>query len=254
MNGITQTKQHDADVVTHFRYNTLLVQKFNYPKLSRNSVEGRRLYKTPDGRSLPSVTTILDATKSEEKKAALNNWRKSVGEVKAKQITEEAASHGTSMHKKLELYLKGMLEPPGSNPIQQVTHRMAELVISKGLVNVNEVWGLEESLYFPELYAGSTDCVGLWKNNEAIIDFKQSNKVKKESYIDDYMIQMVAYSLAHNEMFNTKIKTGVIMMCVRSDPPEYLEFELSGEKFRKFEKQWWDRLEKYYSQTTLQNR
>ena len=224
----------------------LLVQKFEYPNLSRKSVEGRRLYSTPTGHRVPSVTTILEATKSEEKKAALQNWRKNVGVVKAKQITEEAANHGTSMHKKLEQYLKGELKPPGTNPIQQVTHKMAELVIAKGLVNVSEAWGLEAALYYEGLYAGTTDCCGIWKGNESIIDFKQSNKIKKEAWIEDYYVQLAAYALAHNRMFDTKIKTGVVMMCVRSEPPQYLEFDLTGAKFAKYETMWWDKVEQYY--------
>jgi ATP-dependent exoDNAse (exonuclease V) beta subunit len=226
----------------------LLIQKFDYPNLSRKSVEGRRLYATPTGHRVPSVTTILEATKSEEKKAALNNWRKNVGAIKAKQITEEAANHGTSMHKKLEQYMKGELLPPGTNPIQQVTHKMAELVISKGLVNVSEAWGLEAALYYEGLYAGTTDCCGIWKGHEAIIDFKQSNKVKKEAWIEDYYVQLAAYALAHNRMFDTKIKTGVVMMCVRSEPPQYLEFDLTGTKFAKYEDMWWNKVEQYYKE------
>jgi hypothetical protein len=226
----------------------LLTHKFDYPKLSRNSVEGRRLYSTPTGHRVPSVTTILDATKSEEKKQALANWRNKVGHANAQQIVTEAANHGTSMHKKLEQYLNGELKPPGSNPIQQITHAMAELVINKGLVNVNEAWGLEAALYYEGLYAGTTDCCGIWKGNEAIIDFKQSNKVKKREWIEDYFVQLAAYALAHNRMFGTNIKTGVVMMCVRSDPPQYLEFDLKGSEFAKYENQWWDKVEQYYSQ------
>jgi genome maintenance exonuclease 1 len=227
----------------------MLIQKFEYPSLSRNTTEGRRLYCLPGGAKVPSVTTILDKTMPEEKREVLRQWRKNVGEQKAKAITEEAANHGTSMHKKLEQYIKGELKPPGTHPMQQVTHRMAEEVINKGLVNVNEVWGNEVALYYEGLYAGSTDAVGVWKGNPAILDFKQSNKPKKTEWIEDYRIQLVAYGLAHNRMFGTSIRHGINMICVRSDPPKYQEFVVTPEMWDKYEEIWWDRVKQYYQQT-----
>lgn len=228
----------------------MLVQRYDYPCLSRNSIAGRRLYCLPGGGRVPSVTTILDKTQPAEKQAALANWRKNVGVERAKQITEEAASHGTSMHKKLEQYIKGELKPPGSNHIQQITHRMAEEVINNGLVNVQEVWGNEVSLFYEGLYAGTTDAVGVWKGEPAILDFKQSNKIKKREWIEDYFIQLAAYSLAHNRMFGTDIKQGVVMMCVRMEPPKYLEFSLSKSDFTTYENKWWDRVEQYYRENS----
>ena len=155
--------------------------KFNYHELSRTTEEGKRLYSTPDGSRVPSVTTILDKTKPEEKKAALNEWRKRVGVENAQKITTEAANRGTRMHTYLEDYIKqGQLKDRGSNPFGWASHAMAQTVIEDGLVNVDEFWGVEIPLYFPKLYAGTTDCVGIHKKDESILDFKQTNKPKQE--------------------------------------------------------------------------
>ena len=91
--------------------------KFKYEQIKRiDTPEGRR-YATPDGQKLPSVTTILDATKSEESKRALQEWRNRVGHKVAQEITTEAAGRGTRMHKWLEDYVKtGQIGKPGSNP------------------------------------------------------------------------------------------------------------------------------------------
>ena len=235
---------------------TLLTERYDYTPLNRESVEGKRLYATPDGQKLPSVTTILDKTKPYEKVQALLNWKKAVGEVKAQEIVTEAASRGTRMHKYIEDYITtGVLNDPGTNPYSIQSHKMAKHIIEHGLKNVNEVWGVEVGLYYPGLYAGSTDCVGLHSNDPAIMDHKQTNKPKKEEWIEDYYLQMVAYALAHNEVHGTNIQKGVVFMCVK--PPEigktltwgepaYQEFILTPDKFSYWEKRWWDRVEEYY--------
>jgi ATP-dependent exoDNAse (exonuclease V) beta subunit len=232
--------------------------KFNYQPLNRVSEDGKRLYATPDGKKLPSVTTILDKTKPEEKKAALNEWRKRVGVENAQKITTEAANRGTRMHTYLEHYVKtGELKERGSNPFGWASHAMAQTVIEDGLKNVNEIWGVEVPLYFPSLYAGTTDGCGLHLNEESIIDYKQTNKPKRQEWIEDYYLQLVAYALAHNEVYGTNIRKGVVLMCVKpptdamGNPlarPEYQEFILKPEDFDYWADQWWRRLELYYLQ------
>lgn len=232
--------------------------KYEYKPLSRETVNGRRLYATPTGEKLPSVTTILDKTKSEEKKQALANWRKRVGVQKAQQITTEAANRGTRMHTYLEHYvLTGELKEKGSNPFSWPSHDMAQKVITEGLVNANEYWGTEVPLYFPGVYAGTTDCVGLHKGDPAIMDFKQSNKPKKREWIDEYFMQLAAYSEAHNEVYGTNIRKGVVLMCVKPnldenhqiiDDPQYQEFIIEGDEFEFWRKEWWKRVEEYYTQ------
>ena len=230
--------------------------KFNYHSLTREQVNGQRLYATPDGSRVPSVTTILDKTKPAEAREALQRWRKSVGEERAQQITTEAANRGTRMHTYLENYVKtGAIAEPGSNPYTLASHAMAKTVIEDGLQHVDEFWGVEVPLYFPGIYAGTTDCCGIHQSEESILDFKQSNKPKKREYIGDYFLQLCAYAEAHNEVYGTSIKKGVILMAVKPPVdemerplarPEYQEFIIEGTDFDYWRDQWWRRVEQYY--------
>jgi genome maintenance exonuclease 1 len=231
--------------------------KFNYTPVPRVEINGKRFYATPDGNKLPSVTTILDKTKPAESRIALANWRKAVGEVKAQQITTEAANRGTRMHTYLEDYVKtGTIRERGTNPFGWASHAMAQVVIDQGITNrVDEFWGYEVPLYFPSVYAGTTDAAGVHLNEESILDYKQTNKPKKREWIDDYFIQLCAYAEAHNELHGTKIKKGVILMCVKPTTddmghvltqPEYQEFVLEGTEFEKYRGLWWKRVEQFY--------
>jgi genome maintenance exonuclease 1 len=123
---------------------------------------------------------------------------------------------------------------------------MAKTIIDKGLSNCQEFWGTEVSLYFPEVYAGTTDLVGVHDNSEAIMDHKQTNKPKKREWIDDYFLQLAAYALAHNEVWGTNIRKGVIFMC--SADNNYQEFIVEGKEFDKYVDLWYSRLDQYYTQ------
>jgi genome maintenance exonuclease 1 len=220
--------------------------KFKYEALKRvDTPEGRR-YATPDGNKLPSVTTVLSATTPEDKKEALQQWRNRVGHKKAQEITTEAASRGTRMHKFLEDYvITGKLNDSGSNPYSIQSHKMADSIIRQGLCNCTEYWGTEVPLYFPEVYAGTTDLVGVHDGSESIMDHKQTNKPKKREWIDDYFVQLAAYATAHNELHGTKIRKGVIFMC---DPTcLYQEFIIEGNEFDKYQQEWYKRLELFYT-------
>lgn len=224
----------------------MLIQKYNYTPISRESVDGKRHYCLPDGSKVPSVTTILDKTKSEESKRALQNWRRSVGEQRAQEITTEAASRGTRMHKWLETYVKdGDMGVPGTNPFSKQSHAMANIIVFEGLgKNVSEYWGVEVPVYYSGLYAGTTDCIGVWKGQPAILDFKQTNKPKKREWIEDYFMQLAAYALAHNDTHGTDIKTGVILMCSANN--EYQEFVIEGSEFESYTHKWLERVEAYH--------
>jgi len=223
----------------------MLVNKFIYTPLTRQTVDGSRKYATPDGEKLPSVTTILDATKPEEAKKALNEWRKRVGVQKAQEITTEAAGRGTRMHKWLENYVKtGETGEPGSNPYSIQSHQMAQSIITQGFAKCSEFWGTEVSLYFPKIYAGTTDLVGVHDGSPAIMDHKQSNKLKKREWIEDYFLQLAAYANAHNEVHGTNIRKGVIFMCTADNI--YQEFIVEGGEFDQWSDRWFRRVEEYY--------
>ena len=216
---------------------TLLIEKYTYSKLTRDESTGKRLYATPTGHKVPSVTTILDKTKPAETRIALANWRKAVGEKKAQEITTEAANRGTRMHKYLEDYVtQGFLSPPGSNPFSQQSHKMAECIIEKGFGAVSEVWGNEVPLYFPELYAGTTDCVGVHDGEESILDYKQSNKPKRDEWIEDYYLQGALYAAAHDCIYGTEIEQTVILMCT----PDlfFQKFIVNGQRFKYYKSEW----------------
>ena len=234
---------------------SMIIEKYNYQAISRETVEGKRHYALPNGERVPSVTTILDRTKPAEAKEALDKWRKAVGEERAKQITTEAANRGTRMHSYLENYVKtGDLSPLPTNPYAQPSWFMAAQVILDGLDKVDEFWGVEVPVYYSGLYAGTTDCVGVHAGEPAIMDFKQTNKPKKREYIGDYFLQLCAYAQAHNNMHGTDIKKGVILMCAQPkqledgsyDTPQYQEFVLEGEEFAHWANEWNKRVELYY--------
>jgi hypothetical protein len=160
------------------------------------------------------------------------------------------------MHTYLEQYVKeGAIKERGSNPFSWASHAMAHKVVEHGLKNVSEFWGIEVPLYFPSVYAGTTDGAGIHLNEEAILDYKQTNKPKKREWIDDYFMQLCAYAEAHNELHGTRIKKGVVLMCVKPQldeqmnmitPPEYQEFVLEGAEFEKYRDLWWKKVEQYY--------
>jgi len=233
----------------------MLVERYNYAPCDRTTVDGKRHYCLPDGSQVPSVTTILDRTKPEEKRQALADWKKRVGEAQAQKISTEAANRGTRMHAYLEHYVKtgDMKELPG-NPFAQPSWFMAAQVILEGLGQVDEFWGVEVPVYYSGLYAGTTDCVGVWRGQPAILDFKQTNKPKKREWIEDYFLQLAAYSQAHNHMHGTDINSGVILMCAQPKEtapgvlgtPEYQEFVVEGTEFQHYVEEWSRRVEQYY--------
>ena len=201
-----------------------IIKKYNYADLKRQD-GAVRLYLTPDGGSLPSVTTVLSKTKD---KSGLDRWRQRVGEKTAEKIIADSARIGTALHLYIEHYVNGH----GYKDLTDVGKKartMAQVIIDEGLKDVTEIWGSEVHLYYPGKYAGTTDMVGLYKGRPAIIDFKQSNKPKKREWVQDYLMQLAAYAHAHNNLFNTEIDQGVVLMCSRD--LLFQRFELTGENF-----------------------
>ena len=216
---------------------------YNYPKTIRSSVDGVRKYDINDEK-LPSVTTILSATQSAEKRASLEKWKREKGEAVAEQIKNTAANRGSIMHHIIESYLLGQRHADLSDLGKQAGV-MAQTIYNEGLEGcMDEIWGSEVALYYPELYAGATDLVGVYEGKEAIVDFKQSNKPKRREYVEDYFTQLVAYSMAHNAVYGTKINKGVVLMCTKDN--YFQRFVVEGQEFNRYVWQWLRRVDEYY--------
>ena len=217
-------------------------KKYKYPKSIRELINNKRHYDVGEEK-LPSVTTILSGTESDEKREAIAKWKRRVGSVEAESVKNKAATRGTALHSYLEKYIlgEGLLDLTEQGVEAE---RMAKVIIEKGLPDLEEIWGSEVVLSYPGLYAGQTDLVGIYQGRESIIDFKQSNKPKREEWIEDYYYQMVAYAMAHDAIHGTQIEQGVILMCT----PDlfFQKFLLNGARFRQYKWKWLWRLNEYY--------
>ena len=203
-----------------------LVKRYRYETLTREDSDTGRRYVNRHGEALPSVTTILEKTKDKSK---LIEWINRVGEAEAERIKNDAAAVGTSMHAFIEAVIKRRPISCPKHYGQIKAYRMAAGLVETFFPNLDEVWGNEVMVYSRGRYAGTTDLVGRYKGQDSIVDFKQTNKMKRREWIDDYFIQLTAYAAAHNEMYNTRIRQGVVLMA--SQTGEFQEFILAGRDF-----------------------
>jgi genome maintenance exonuclease 1 len=218
--------------------------KFNYPKSIRAYHNGQRLYDV-NSEKLPSVTTILNATKSEREKAKLEEWRKRVGTKSADLISKQALSRGSSMHDFLEKFILNQLNLDllGDNSLEK---QMADQIIENGLRNdLSEVYGVEATLYYPGKYAGAADLLGVYMNKETIIDFKTGTKPRRDEWNDEYYLQLGAYSLAHNKVYGTNINQGIILLCTKD--LMFQRFVVDSERLKDCQKRFLERVELYKS-------
>ncbi len=222
--------------------------KFIYPKSTRSIEDGYRKYFLGEEK-LPSVTTILSATKSEEEKAAIKNWQERVGFKEANRIKTEASSRGTSMHSYIEDYLRGRINESFFESNEQYKN-MAKEIIEKGINNkLDEIYGMEETIYYPEQYAGTADLIGIYQGKDVIIDFKQSNKPKKTDYVQDYFLQLGAYTLAHDVAHGTKMKAGIILLCTKDIL--FQEFKIEGAELEMYQNLFMGRVKKFYEMNNI---
>ena len=222
-----------------------IVNKYSYPRSSRAKLDGLRHY-TINGslKKLPSVTTVLGQTQPKEKQESLERWRNKVGLREAQKITRDAAIRGTAMHKYLEDLIRGQ-RSLDLTPLGVEATKMAEIIVERGLNDCSEIYGIEATLYYPNLYAGSVDLVAKYKDKVSIIDFKQTNKPKQREWIEDYFLQMAAYGMAHDAVYGTSIEQGVIMMC--SKDGYYQQFMIEGDEFRQAKHKFLGRLDEFYN-------
>ena len=219
--------------------------RFIYPKSTRSIVNGSRHYNL-DGSNLPSVTTILKATQSEEDKAAIEAWKERVGHKEAERIKNEAANRGSSMHSYIEQFLLGKFNLDLLDEDNK-SKKMAVEIIDNGLKNkLSEIWGTEATVYYPDKYAGTADCIGIYEGKETILDFKQSNKPKKHEFILDYLLQGSGYSLAHNTVYNSRITQVAILICTVDGL--FQDFKIEGNELINFQNQFLEKVEQFYHQ------
>ena len=214
-------------------------KKYTYVHASRSTDQGSRTYDV-QGLKLPSVTTILAKTKDQ---TYLTKWKNKVGHEEAERIKNYSSNRGTAMHKFIEKHIqKSGYED--LTPIGVEAKPMAQKIIETGLQNISEYYGSEVTLYYPGLYAGSTDLVCEHEGKDTIIDFKQTNKPKRKEWIEDYYLQIAAYAMAHDQTHGSNIEQGIIMMCT----PElyFQEFKFEGEEMRKYRHQFLARLSQYH--------
>ena len=213
--------------------------RYSYVKGTQIEDHGSRIYDVA-GYRLPSVTTVLGKTKNQQ---FLKDWKAKVGEQEAERIKNVSSSRGTAMHKFLEHHITGV-GYDDLTALGQEAKAMAEKVIDVGLTPVDEWYGSEVTLYYPGLYAGSTDLVCLHNGRETVVDFKQANRPKKKEWIEDYYLQIAAYAMAHDYVHESKIEQGIIMVCT----PDlyYQEFKIEGPELRRYKHKFLKRLDMYH--------
>lgn len=215
----------------------LIQNKYPYRNLEKVDTPVGRRYSV-DGEYLPSVTTILSATADT---THIDTWVKNVGQDKANKIKDEASVLGTAMHLNLENYIEGR---PQTGSF--MAKALASVIIKMAMPHVEEIWGNEVNLYYPRLYAGTTDLVGVFKSVPSIMDFKNSISEKSEDRVLDYYLQVCAYAMSHNHLYGTNINQGVIFIATRD--AKYQEYVINGDKFDYYTDMWVRRLTQYYEQ------
>ena len=220
-------------------------KQFDYPTSTRATVDGVRVYSINDEK-LPSVTTILQATQSEEKKQILENWKKKVGAENADNIRDQAAERGSVLHRIVENHITDTRHLDMTT-LGETAHKMADILIGSALDDrLTEVWGVEPYLAYKGLWAGQTDLIGIHDGRLTVCDHKNSNKPKRKDWLhDSYRIQLAAYAMAFEDMFGEKIYRGVNFIVTKD--MYYQEFSWEGQEFRDAKYDWLRAVDKYYN-------
>lgn len=219
-------------------------KKFNYPKSTRKAINGKRYYSIMD-EQLPSVTSILSQTMPDSKREGLKNWRENIGKVKSEKITRESAIRGTAVHKYVEDFLRNRqnLSLLGDNSKEK---QMADEIIENGIKNsLSEIWGCEETLFFPKKFAGAADIIaGDYEGKSAILDIKSCSKPRQHSWNSEWYTQISAYILAHNKVYDTLIDKAVVLSCTKD--LFFQKFSIEGEELKKYQDLFLNRLNEFY--------
>ena len=184
-------------------------------EIPRVEIDGKRYYATPNGDRYRSVTTVL----SNLSKDGIQKWRESVGEEQANKISRKASTRGTKLHTMMEDYLMNVED----FALNKMPTTLSLFLDVQPYVdnNVEEVYGIEYPLYSDRLKAaGTTDLICSYQGKPSIVDYKTSNKPKKEQWIENYFVQSTAYSLMCKERYDFDIEQIVIIIAVDNDSPQ----------------------------------
>jgi hypothetical protein len=195
--------------------------ELGYTDLPTINANGRRLYCTPDGQRLPSITTVLGAGK----KDSINEWRDKIGHEEADRITRMAASRGTALHNIMEKYIRGDEDfmPRATMPHYKVLFNAIRPLID---ANLESVYAQETPLYSDFLkVAGRVDLVGKYRGKNSVIDFKSSRKPKPKEWIENYFMQATYYAIAFEERTGIPVPQIVILIATDESliPQEFIE-------------------------------
>jgi len=220
-------------------------RQFDYPTSTRAMVDGKRVYSI-NGEALPSVTTILQATESEEKKAVLEAWKNRVGAENADKIRDNAAARGSVLHRIVENYITDTKHLDLTD-LGQEAHKMADILIQSAIdERLSEVWGVEPYLAYQGLFAGQTDLIGIHDGKLTVCDHKNANKPKRKEWLhDSYRLQLAAYAMAFEDMFGEPIGRGVNFIVTKD--MYYQEFSWEGQDFRNAKYDWLRKVDQYYN-------
>ena len=190
----------------------------NRPELSfgmrTENINGKRNYVTPSGELYPSITTVL----GELSKAAIQAWRKRVGETEANKISGKASRRGTSLHSVCESYIQNKEEfLDGETPHIVELFKTIEPILER----VDNIQGVELALYSDHFgIAGRTDCIAEFDGVLSVIDYKTSNKIKKKEWCDKYFAQGAFYGVAYEELTSIPVPQVVIIIAVENEQPQ----------------------------------
>ncbi len=193
--------------------------KFNHEKidigykdLDAETTDSGRTYNTPDGKSYPSITTVLSILNEH----IIQAWRDRVGEEEANRISGKASNRGTRVHSIVEKYLNNEDTTKALPHIRQSLENLKPVLDD----HIGTIFGLEVPLYSNHLgVAGRCDCIAQYNGVPSIIDFKTSRYIKKKEKISNYFAQGAAYSIMWEERTGMVVPNIVIIMDVDHEKP-----------------------------------
>ena len=175
-------------------------------ELNKKEVDGIRLYNLPDDQWVPSITSVT----SFYNRQIFADWRKRVGIEEANRISRRATARGTDFHEAAQCYLMNLeMEWDQFQPITKIMFHHARPYLDR----INNIHAIERTLYSEYLgLAGRVDCIGEYEGELAVIDFKTSDKIKPEKWLENYFVQEMFYASAYYEMTGIPVKKLITLM------------------------------------------